>query len=310
VTEADDRPGLPELPDFVPPMLAKIGAPFDSDAHLFEIKWDGMRALTFTDPGRLRLYNRQRVALVELYPDLGFLADLPPGVVLDGEIVVTREGKPDFHLVMRRQHARSPMRIRSLARTLPATYIVFDLLYQDFTSIMDRPLSERRERLRHLVEAHPHEKLILSDGIVGHGRALFEQASDQGLEGIVGKRLDSRYLPGRRTDAWLKMKRAVVVHCAIIGFLPDGDDDFKSLVIALDDDGELRSVGQVGSGIDAATRAELNRLLWKRLRDTPLVPSDANAKWVEPGLYCTVSYLERNPKGGLRAPVFLELVRG
>lgn len=291
-------------------MLAKIGEPFDSDDHLFEVKWDGMRALAFTDRGGLRMFNRQRTALVASYPDLGFLAELPAGLVLDGEIVVTREGKPDFQLVMRRQHARAPMRIQSLARSLPATYIVFDLLYEDFAPITDRPLAERRERLQRLVEACPHDQLVLSEGVVGQGRALFEHASDQGLEGIVGKRLDSKYLPGRRSDSWLKMKRAVTVHCAILGFLPDGDDDFKSLVIALEEDGQLRCVGQVGSGIDRAARAELNGLLWSRLRETPLVPAEARAKWVEPGLYCTVSYLERTSNGGLRAPVFIELIRG
>ena len=115
----DDRPEHPEspgLPDFVPPMLARIGEPFDSDDHLFEVKWDGMRALTFTGRDGLRMLNRHRVALVERYPDLGFLAELPPGVVLDGEIVVTREGKPDFPLVMRRQHAQSAMRKSSTQR--------------------------------------------------------------------------------------------------------------------------------------------------------------------------------------------------
>lgn len=298
------------LPDFVPPMLASIGEPFDSDDHLFEIKWDGMRALSFTDRGAWRMFNRQRVALPERYPELAFLADLPAGTVLDGELVVTREGVPDFQLIMRRQHARSPARIAGLARSLPVTYIVFDMIYQAFEPLADLPLVERRARLQKVVEGCGEEKLVLSEGVVGQGLALFQQASDAGLEGIVGKRLNSPYRPGRRTDAWQKMKRVHLVHCVILGYLPDGDDDFKSLVVALEDDGVLRSVGQVGSGIDGATREILNKKLRQHPRDEPLVPCDARGKWVEPGLYCTVSYLERTPNGGLRAPVFVELIEG
>ena len=299
------------LPLFVPPMLAKLGEPFDSDEHLFEVKWDGMRAVALVDRGELRMFNRQRVALVDKYPELAFLADLPRGTVLDGEIVVTREGRPDFHAVMSRQHARGQGRIAALARSVPATYIVFDLVYEGFAPLTSVPLLERRARLERIVATCGAEKLVLSSGIVGSGRALFEQASQQELEGIVGKRLSSGYTPGVRSDAWQKIKRRSTAQCAILGYLPEGSRDFKSLVVALADGGRLRCVGMVGGGIDQHTREQINELLHARPRTAPLVPCEipqaALCRWVEPGLYCTVSFAERTPNGNLRAPVFVKL---
>ena len=131
---------ISELPRFVPPMLAKSGDPFDSPEHLFEIKWDGTRVLAFVDSNRYRLVNRHRADVTERYPELGFLNDLPTGIVLDGEVVVLRQGKPDFRLLLSRNQARASLKIQSLARTFPATYIVFDLPYHRFESLLVLPV--------------------------------------------------------------------------------------------------------------------------------------------------------------------------
>src|SRR5260370_13860550 len=120
---------IPELPRFVPPMLAKPGVPFDSSEHLFEIKWDGTRVLAFVEQGGFRLVNRHRADVTDRYPELECLGALTAGTVLDGEVVVLQEGKPNFGLLPSRNQARAPLKIQSLARTLPATYVVFDLLY-------------------------------------------------------------------------------------------------------------------------------------------------------------------------------------
>ena len=109
------------LPDFVPPMLAKLGVPFDSGEHLFEIKWDGIRALTFVEGGQHRMLTRSRNELTARYPELESLARLPEGTVLDGELVALRDGRPDFRAVMSREHARNPRRIQALARDAPVT---------------------------------------------------------------------------------------------------------------------------------------------------------------------------------------------
>jgi bifunctional non-homologous end joining protein LigD len=302
------RSGPQELPAFIPPMLAKPGMPFDSAEHLFEIKWDGTRTLSFIDQGRYRLVNRRRVDMTDRYPEFAFLAQLPPGTMLDGEMVVLRDGKPDFGLLQSREQSRTPLKIRTLARSTPASYIVFDLLYENFQSVMARPLQARRERLRELVKPYGQGRLVLSEGIVGQGKAFFQEACRQGLEGVVAKRLQSSYLPGRRTDAWIKIKRSALIDCAIIGFVPAGQDDFRSLILAAQDQGQLRCVGKVGTGFPNKLRRRLNELLWARLRPKPLVPCRIRGKWVEPGLYCRVSCMERTSSGELRAPVFEELI--
>jgi ATP-dependent DNA ligase len=185
-------------------MLAKRGAPFDSPEHLFEIKWDGTRVLAFVDSNGYRLVNRHRADVTDRYPELRFLDHLPAGIVLDGEVVVLRQGKPDFGLLLSRNQARASLKIQSLARTFPATYVVFDLLYNRFESLSALPLWARRQRLQAVVRACANSRLVFSEGIVGPGRAFFEAVCRKELEGVVAKRLDSRYRPGRR--AWIKIK--------------------------------------------------------------------------------------------------------
>lgn len=295
------------LPQFIAPMLATPGKPFDSAEHLFEIKWDGTRGLAFIEDGACRLVNRRRIDFTDRYPEFACLSRLPPGTVLDGEVVVLHRGKPDFDRLMAREQLRTPFKIKTSARAMPATYIVFDVLYENYASLMTRPLHQRRERLKALVAACGDEHLILSQGVVADGTAFYEEAVKLGLEGVVAKRLDSQYLPGKRTLAWVKIKRFERIFCAIIGFIPDGDDDFRSLVIAAESEQGLRPVGKVGTGFDGRLRARLNKLLWPRVCERPIVACRLRAQWVTPGLYCWVTCMERTKGGELRAPVFAEL---
>jgi ATP-dependent DNA ligase len=187
-------------------MLAKPGVSFDSPKHLFEVKWDGTRVLAFIDQCDFRLINRHRVDVTDRYPELGFWGALPPGTVLDGEVVVLQNGKPSFGLLLSRNQTRAPFKIQSLARTLPVTYLVFDLLYDRFEPLLALPLGTRRERLEKLMRRYAHPRLVFSQGVVGPGKAFFEEVCRLGLEGVMAKRLTSRYRPGRRTDAWIKIK--------------------------------------------------------------------------------------------------------
>ncbi len=295
------------LPDHIEPMLARIGQPFDSDAHVFEVKWDGVRAISYVDEAGLRMHGRRRRDLAVRYPELAFLRELPAGTVLDGELVVLdTAGRPDFPAILRRENG-SPARAAQAARQLPVLYVVFDLLYLRHEPWLERPLQARREALAALVAEVGKPRLAAADGVIGSGRDLFAAATEQGLEGVVAKRLDSPYRPGERGDAWQKIKASRTVHCVILGFEPDGDRDFKSLIIATDLDGELRCVGKVGTGFTAATKAELHALLLARRATAPLIANDERGVWVEPGLYCTVRYLERTASGNLRAPVFVAL---
>ena len=195
---------IPKLPRFVQPMLAKQGVPFDSPEHLFEIKWNGTRVLAFVDRAGYRLVNRHRVDVTDRFPELRFVANLPAGIVLDGEVVILRQGKPDFGLLLSRNQARAPFKIQSLARTFPATYVVFDLLYDRFEPLLTLPLWARRQRLKPVVRTCANSGLVFSEGIVGSGRVFFDAVCREGLEGVVAKHLEGRYRPGRR--AWIKIK--------------------------------------------------------------------------------------------------------
>ncbi|MAG55021.1 MAG: DNA ligase [Planctomycetes bacterium] len=292
------------LPDFVEPMLAKAGPAFDSDDHVFEIKWDGMRTLAFVERGEVRLVNRRRNVVTARYPDILGLARLPDGCVLDGEIVVHHDGKPAFERLLQREQVRDERRIRTLMSTHPATYMAFDVLYEGFAARMDQPLRERRDILQGLIGDLGDPRIFFSDGVIGAGVEFFGQACAQELEGVVAKRLESRYRPGRRTDAWTKVKRAQTVYCAILGWHPDDKDpaDFRSLVIATDVDGELTFCGRVGSGIGHELRATLNRVLRERHSPDPIVAADGPAEWIDPVLFCTVTFLEKTEAGHLRAP--------
>jgi bifunctional non-homologous end joining protein LigD len=297
------------LPRFIVPMLAESGEPFDSPDYLFEIKWDGTRCLCFVDEGSYRLVNRRQIDLTHRYPDLATLAAFPAGTAFDGELVVLKDGKPDFALLQSRDHSRTPMKIRGLSRSTPATYIVFDLLYDKGESILDLPLEERRRRLEKLLLEHPVKNVVLSQGIANSGIEMFRQTTEQGLEGVMAKRLNSRYLPGRRTSAWIKIKKGLELFCLVIGFEPSGKDDFRNLMLARQDGGELRVVGKVGTGFDVAMRKRLNAFLWSHLRPKPVIPCKYKGKWVKPQLVCRVTCMELTPGGEMRAPVFHELVK-
>ena len=135
------------LPQHVPPMLARIGAPFDSDEHVFELKWDGVRCMAYVDDEGLRMHGRRRRDLASRYPELQFLRELPAGTLLDGELVVLREdGRPDFGAILSRENASAATVAARMSRH-PVVYVVFDLLYERGESLMQRPLRERRARL-------------------------------------------------------------------------------------------------------------------------------------------------------------------
>ena len=194
------------LPTLLRPMLARAGRPFDSQEHLFEIKWDGIRALAYIERGAYRLLSRHGQDLSEQFPELAVLAELPSGTVLDGELVVLRNGRPDLSLIQGRSQLRSGHKIRVRAQTVPTTFILFDQLYQRYRPLLEMPLSGRREILSDTLLEQCSRRLLFSQAVIGAGKAFFQQVIERQLEGVMGKRLDSLYRPGRRDGAWIKIK--------------------------------------------------------------------------------------------------------
>ena len=212
-------------------MLAVAGRPFDSEEHFFEFKWDGYRAGAMIENGRVRLMSRNGLDLAERYPGLAALGRLPRGLALDGEIVAFRDGRPDFSLLQQHGPRSDPATVR---------FVAFDVLYEDFESRLDLPFSRRRQILERIVQQAHCPELVLSEGLPAEGQALYRKACEQGLEGVVSKRLSSPYASGRRNGAWVKIKRRLRIQAAIIGYIekpgparsPAGTPAFQSLLVA------------------------------------------------------------------------------
>ncbi len=195
------------LPAVLKPMLAKqADAAFDSEQHRFEIKWDGIRCLAFVEAGRVRLQSRRFVDLTLQFPELACLGRLPSGTVLDGELVVLEEGNPSLRRVQARALLQNRQRIQFQSEMLPATYMVFDLPYLRGKPLLASWLSLRRQQLQQLIERSMLPGILMAEGVRGLGRQLFAQVVRLGLEGVMAKRLDSPYLPGKRSGYWLKIK--------------------------------------------------------------------------------------------------------
>ncbi len=188
------------------PMLAVAGAPFDSEEYLFEVKWDGVRALAACGP-TWRLWGRERVWYRDRYPELTVLTRVPSDTVLDGELVRWGpSGVPTLGDILRRHQLVHPGRIARASRNFPVAYIVFDLLRLRGRSMLGEPLHIRRAVLKQLLRKLNEPALVFSEGIIGAGRRFFETVVAQGHEGMMAKHLASRYRPGRRSAAWRKIK--------------------------------------------------------------------------------------------------------
>jgi DNA ligase D-like protein (predicted ligase) len=296
----------PSLPDFIPPMLAQLVEPFESANHQYEIKWDGFRSLAFIDASGLRLVGRRETDFTARFPELEPLKKLPRGTILDGEIVHLTNGRPDFQSLLARE--RSWTGTSGTRKHPPVTFVAFDLLYDKYKSVMNRPLVDRRERLEAIIK-NPGPRLAVSESRVGDGLALFERVNEMKLEGVVAKRLDGVYEPGKRSGSWSKFKRRQSVVCAIIGWLPSTTRGLKSLLIATEIDGEVRFIGQVGTGIPEPIHRRLLGLFAKMSVPKPAVPCKVkDARWLRPELFCHVSFMEWTKDQKLRAPVFESLI--
>ena len=244
--------------------------------------------------------------MLERYPEMAGLARLPSGTVLDGEIVVLDGGKPSFQRLMQREHLREPKQVEMAARRLPATYIAFDQLYAGGRSIMSRPLVERKERLAQLVGALADPHVILSEHVVGPGRAYFERVAALGLEGILAKRLASTYQPGRRSADWQKIKVSQTAELDVIGYvLQEGGSALGSLVLGERDGKRWVYRGKVGTGFSEAGRGEwLAGLAAPPERAPPPRDGPRDAHWRATGRRCRGRFLEWSPDGRLRGPSF------
>jgi len=308
-----------EMPTSITPMLAtSVEKPFDDPAWLFEIKWDGYRAISFIADGKVRLVSRNHNDMTGQFSELH---DLPKFVkaqsaILDGEIVALDEqGRSSFSLMQQRTGIRSAGRRVAGRSDVPIVYYIFDLIYLDGYDLRRAPLEERKGALSQVVETN--ELARYSEHFAAGGIKLFEAARQQGLEGILAKKRDSLY-EERRTRDWLKIKITQTIDCVIGGYTdPEGSRQFfGSVVLGLyDKKGQLIHVGQAGTGFDQAALKQIFQVL-KKL-ETKRNPFQgevdaANAHWVKPQRVAEIKFTEwthETAEGGmkLRAPVFMGL---
>jgi bifunctional non-homologous end joining protein LigD len=314
-------PGAEPMPERLVPMLARGPAdvPADDDRWAYEIKWDGVRAVCFSEPGRMRFVTRNGNDVTARYPELSRLnrALSMHRAILDGEVVAFEPGsdppRPSFSALQGRMHLTRDSQVRRLAKEAPVNYMIFDLLWLDGHSLMDLPYVERRERLKEL--GLQGERWQTPDYMVGGGQRILAATQEQGLEGIVAKRLDSPYEPGRRSPCWLKIKNTNRQELVIGGWLPGEGrrrDRIGALLVGVrEDDGRLRFAGRVGTGFTEAELDRLAGLLKPLVRATSpfdIVPKSVKipreAVWVEPRLVCEVEFAEWTRDGILRAPSY------
>jgi bifunctional non-homologous end joining protein LigD len=306
------------MPVAIHPMLATSAEkPFDDPEWLFEIKWDGYRAVSFIQEGKVRLVSRNQNDLTGEFPELHELSKSikAKGAVLDGEIVALDEqGRASFSLMQQRTGIRKGGRRAGARRELQVVYYIFDLIYLDGYDLRGVGLEQRKQVLAQIIT--PNELVRYSDHFP-QGLALFEVAKQKGLEGILAKKRASHY-EERRSREWLKIKVTQTVDCVIGGFTdPEGSRQyFGSIVLGLyDKKGRLIHVGQAGTGFNQAMLKEIWQVLKTLETDRNPFYGDvdaANVHWVKPERVAEIKFTEwthESAEGGmkLRAPVFLGL---
>ena len=320
------------LPEWFEPMSAHLAAkPPEGDDWLFEVKWDGVRALCFVDQGELRIYSRRGRRCERQYPELSVLPHYVAAgqAVLDGEIaVLDSRGVSRFELIQPRIANSDPATVARLAHNTPAVLFLFDILYLDGYDLRDVALNERRRALVETVT--PCSVVRLSETFAGSGEELLAVARENALEGIVAKRASSGY-ESRRSRQWLKVQLVNEQEFVVCGFTEGEREHLGALVLGAYENGQLTWVGNVGTGFTVQTARDLlAKLEALAIEKSPFLhhpepgaPAHIRAErdahvgvdrprlrgvtWVRPELVAMVKFSEWTRDKHLRAPVFLGL---
>lgn len=314
--ERVDEPQLDYLRQFVEPMLSEQeNQPPEGDDYIYEVKWDGIRALVAYEDGKVTLHTRNRNDVTSKFPELldGEKAFRATNAVFDAEIVsLDSAGKPIFKKVINRLMTSGESNILKQSKTAPCYCYVFDCLYLDGRSLVNEPLAKRKAWLKDAIR--PDTPYRVSD-FVEDGHALLEAARAHGLEGIMAKKRDSKYLPGKRSDYWIKVKIRQTSEVVIIGYTRGKGDrgaTFGALHIAERVGDQLHYRGKVGTGFDDATMKSILKVM-KKVDETKMpdvigtVLDPKVSVWIEPRIIAEVSYSKLTPDKMFREPVFVKL---
>lgn len=300
------------MPTSIQPMLATlISKPFSDPEWLYEVKWDGIRALCFLNGNKVRLVSRNQKEIGFRYPDLSGISEYVDAdkAILDGEIVVPDEdGFPNFQLLQSRMGLQDSGEIERMARERPVIYYAFDLLYYNGFDLMPAELIHRKSLLKDIMETVP--SFQYSNHILEKGEELYRDIGRQRVEGMVAKRLASLYSQKRSRD-WLKVKFVQTEDVVIGGYTaPRGSREFfGALIVGLYRGGQLHYVGHVGGGFNAKSLAQLYSILDRlKIDHTPFVKKPRTneiVQWVKPTTVCEVKFSEWTADERLRQPIFV-----
>lgn len=286
-----------------PMLIGAQGTAFDSGDYIHELKLDGVRCLAYLDETGAELRNKRNLRVSSIYPELSDIhKQAKSRCIVDGELLVMKEGKPFFSEIQRRALMNDPFKIRLAAAKLPVCFTAFDILYVGSERVDELPLMKRKELLAETLRES--EQLAISRYIEEQGTDLYRLAEENGLEGIVSKRKESLYHFGRRTQDWIKCKNLLDEDFVICGYIRKSKG-LISLVLGQYSGSELQYKGHVTMGISTDDFKRISALSEVTHPDFSALPKgNENAVWIEPRLVGTVKYMEKTSSGSLRQPIF------
>lgn len=286
-----------------PMLIGAEGEPFDSENYIYELKLDGERCIAYLDKDRTILKNKRNVLMLPKVPELSEIhRNVNVRCILDGELAVIKDGKPDFFEIQKRSMMSNPVKIDMAAKKYPACFTAFDILYYDDHQVMDLPLTERKEFLQKAVQSE-NSRFAVSRYIEKNGISFYNLAEQQELEGIVAKRKDSKYYLDRRTKDWIKIKYLQDDDFVIMGYFPK-ENSMNSIILGQYRTNELIYKGHVTLGVGGEPFKKIRALDKIHCPFLEIPKGNENAVWVVPKLVCTVKYMMKTESGGLRQPVF------
>lgn len=287
-----------------PMLIGAMAKAFDSDEYIYELKLDGERCIAYLDPKQgTDLRNKRNLKMLKKVPELSNIhLQVKERCILDGELIILIDGKPNFFEIQRRSLTSNEFKIRLRSSKYPATYIAFDILYLKDKELISMPLAERKKLLESIIEES--ERLAISRFIEKKGIEFYRLTEEQDLEGIVAKRKDSRYYFDKRTKDWIKIKNLQDEDFVICGYIQK-ENNVISIVLGQFDDGNLINMGHVTLGVSSEDFSIISKT--EKLPQSPfkdLSKSDEEAIWIKPELVCKVKYMMKTSSGSMRHPIF------
>ena len=289
-----------------PMLIGKEMAPFDDPNYIYELKWDGERCVAYLEPGRPpELRNKRNVRMLSKVPELAVISkQVKKRCILDGELFILKDSRPDFSLIQRRSLMSDRFKIELDSKHNPATFSAFDVLYYDCQETMLLPLMERKALLDKSIMDGP--RMAISRYVEGQGTSLFNFAAERGLEGIVAKVKDSIYIQDKRTTDWIKMKVMMEEDYVVCGYILKSNH-MTSIILGQYRGNTLIYKGHVTMGVSGQAFDIISR--HPTLPSAPFIAYPAGhgndrAIWLSPDLVCIVKFIHHTKSGGMRQPVF------